>query len=54
MDYGIALTPTAAAGDIAARAEALGFSHVWFYDTQLLCHNTLLAMTAAALKTIKG
>ena len=51
MDYGIALTPTAAAGDIAARAEALGFSHVWFYDTQLLCHDILVAMTAAALKT---
>ena len=51
MDYGIALTPTAAAGDIAARAEALGFSHVWFYDTQLLCHDVLVAMTAAALKT---
>ncbi|MCC6706749.1 MAG: LLM class flavin-dependent oxidoreductase [Gammaproteobacteria bacterium] len=51
MDYGIALTPTAAAGDIAARAEALGFTHVWFYDTQLLCHDILVAMTAAALKT---
>ena len=51
MDYGIALTPTAAAGEVAARAEALGFSHVWFYDTQLLCHDILVAMTAAALKT---
>lgn len=51
MDYGIAMTPTAAAGDIAARAEALGFSHCWFYDTQLLCHDILVAMTAAALKT---
>ena len=51
MDYGIALTPTAASGDLAARAEALGFSHCWFYDTQLLCHDILVAMTAAALKT---
>jgi len=51
MDFGIAVTPTAEAGDIAARAEALGFSHMWFYDTQLLCHDILVAMTAAALKT---
>ncbi|MBI2800684.1 MAG: LLM class flavin-dependent oxidoreductase [Gammaproteobacteria bacterium] len=51
MDYGIVMTPTAAAGDVAARAEALGFSHCWFYDTQLLCHDILVAMTAAALKT---
>ena len=36
MDYGIALTPTAAAGDIAAHAEALGFTHAWFYDIQLV------------------
>ena len=54
MDFGIAITPTAAAGDVAARAEALGFSPIWFDDTQLLCHDILVAMTAAALKTSRS
>jgi 5,10-methylenetetrahydromethanopterin reductase len=33
------------------RAEEWDFSHSWFYDTQLLCTDILVAMTAAAVKT---
>lgn len=50
-DIGIALTPTADCWRVVQRAEELGFSHAWFYDTQLLCTDVLVAMTAAAMKT---
>jgi 5,10-methylenetetrahydromethanopterin reductase len=33
------------------RAEELGFSHAWFYDTQLLSADVFVAMAAAAVKT---
>ena len=52
-DIGIALTPTADSWRVVKRAEELGFSHAWFYDTQLLCTDVLVAMTAAAMKTEK-
>ena len=51
MDIGISLTPSATSWKVVERAEQLGFSHAWFYDTQLLCTDVLVAMTAAALKT---
>ncbi len=51
MEFGITLTPRADAWKVAERAEALGFSHVWFYDTQLLCADILVAMGAAAVRT---
>ena len=51
MDIGIQLTPTATAWKTVQRAEELGFSHAWFYDTQLLCTDILVAMSAAAMKT---
>ncbi len=41
MDYGIALAPGADAWKTVHRAEALGFSHAWFYDTQLLCADSI-------------
>jgi len=53
MDIGIALTPTADCWKVVQRAEELGFSHAWFYDTQLLCTDILVAMTAAAMSTKK-
>ena len=52
-DIGIALTPTADSWRVVKRAEELGFSHAWFYDTQLLCTDILVAMSAAAMKTEK-
>jgi 5,10-methylenetetrahydromethanopterin reductase len=51
MDFGISLTPGANAWQTVQRAEALGFTHAWFYDTQLLCTDVLVAMAAAAVKT---
>jgi 5,10-methylenetetrahydromethanopterin reductase len=51
MDIGISLTPTATSWKTVKRAEELGFSHAWFYDTQLLCADILVAMTAAAVHT---
>ena len=51
MDYGIALAPAADAWTLVQRAEALGFSHAWFYDTQMLCADVFVAMAAAAVHT---
>jgi 5,10-methylenetetrahydromethanopterin reductase len=51
MDFGIALAPGADAWKTVQRAEALGFSHAWFYDTQLLCADVFVAMALAAANT---
>ena len=55
MEYGIALVQGADSWKTVQRAEALGFSHAWFYDSQLLCADIYVAMAAAAVntKTIK-
>ena len=51
MDFGIAVATAADSWKTAERAEALGFSHLWFYDTQMLSADCFVAMGAAALKT---
>jgi 5,10-methylenetetrahydromethanopterin reductase len=51
MEFGIVLPPAADAWRIVQRAEELGFTQAWFYDTQLLCADVFVAMTGAALKT---
>ena len=51
MDFGIAVATAADSWKTAARAEALGFSHLWFYDTQMLSADCFVAMGAAAVKT---
>jgi len=51
MDFGIALAPSADAWKTVQRAEALGFSHAWLYDTQLLCADVFVAMALAAANT---
>ncbi|MEM7022703.1 MAG: LLM class flavin-dependent oxidoreductase, partial [Pseudomonadota bacterium] len=38
---------------VVQRAEDLGFSHAWFYDTQMLSADVFVAMGAAAIKTEK-
>src|SRR5207245_11725117 len=35
----------------AQRAEELGFTHAWFFDTQMITGDCFAAMAAAALKT---
>jgi 5,10-methylenetetrahydromethanopterin reductase len=51
MDFGITLATAADSWKIVQRAEALGFSHAWFYDTQMLNADPFVAMAAAAMKT---
>jgi 5,10-methylenetetrahydromethanopterin reductase len=53
MDFGIALATPADAWKVVKRAEELGFSHAWFYDTQLLSADCFVAMGAAAVHTSK-
>jgi 5,10-methylenetetrahydromethanopterin reductase len=51
MDFGIALPAAADSFNIVRRAEELGFTHAWFYDTQMLSADCFVAMSAAAVNT---
>lgn len=51
MDFGIALATSTESWKTVQRAEALGFSHAWFYDTQLLNPDVFIGMTLAAVHT---
>lgn len=51
MDFGIALATSTESWKTVVRAEELGFSHAWFYDTQLLNPDVFIGMTMAAMQT---
>ena len=51
MDFGIQLATSAHSWTVAKRAEELGFTHAWFYDTELLNAELFVAMGAAAVRT---
>ncbi len=51
MELGIAIAPGVDAWRVVARAEELGFTHAWFYDTQMLCADVFVAMALAAART---
>src|SRR5499425_857803 len=51
MDFGIALPTAADSWKAAKEAEELGFTHAWFYDTQMLSADCFVAMGAAAVNT---
>jgi 5,10-methylenetetrahydromethanopterin reductase len=51
MEFGIAMATAADAWKLVRRAEELGFSNAWFYDTQMLSADCFVAMGAAAVKT---
>lgn len=51
MDYGINLATAADSWKVVKRAEELGFTRAWFYDTQLLNAEIFVAMGAAAVTT---
>ncbi len=51
MQFGIAVATAADSWKIVKQAEELGFSHAWFYDTQMLCADCFVAMGAAAVQT---
>ena len=48
MDFGIAMATAADSWKIVERAEALGFSHAWFYDTQMPVSYTHLTLPTKA------
>src|SRR5438105_14547096 len=51
MDFDIFLAPAADSWKVVKRAEELGFSRAWFYDTQLLNAELFASMAAAAMHT---
>ena len=53
MDSGIAVATSTTSWKAVKRAEELGFSHAWFYDTQLLNPDVFIGMTQAAMATEK-
>ena len=53
MEFGIAVATAADSWKTVKRAEELGFSHAWFYDTQMLCADCFVAMGAAAVQTTR-
>jgi len=53
MQFGIAVPTDSDSWKAVQRAEELGFTHAWFYDTQMLCADCFVAMGAAAVKTQK-
>lgn len=51
MQFGIAIPTAADSWRLVRRAEELGFSHAWFFDTQMLSADPFVAMAAAAMQT---
>jgi 5,10-methylenetetrahydromethanopterin reductase len=51
MDFGIGIATSGDSWKLAQRAEELGFTHAWFFDTQMITADCFVAMAAAALKT---
>ena len=54
MEYGIQLATSAHHWKVVKRAEELGFTHAWFYDTHLLNAEIFVAMGAAAVTTSRS
>ena len=53
MDFGIGIPTAADSWKIAVRAEELGFTHAWFFDTQMITADPFVSMAVAAVKTTK-
>lgn len=53
MEFGIALASNVDAWKTVKRAEELGFSHAWFYDSQLLAPDIFITMALCAEHTSK-
>src|SRR5580698_10872847 len=53
MQFGIAIPTAADSWRLVRRAEELGFSNAWFFDTQMLSADPFVAMAAAAMKTTR-
>ena len=53
MRFAIAVPTDATSWQVVRRAEELGFSRAWFFDTQMLSADPFVAMAAAAMKTTR-
>src|SRR5271170_6518202 len=53
MKFAFAIPTDAGSWRVVRRAEELGFSRAWFYDTQMLSADPFVAMAAAAIKTTR-
>jgi 5,10-methylenetetrahydromethanopterin reductase len=53
MEFGIGIPTSSDSWKLAQRAEELGFTHAWFYDTQMITADCFVAMGAAAMKTAR-
>jgi alkanesulfonate monooxygenase SsuD/methylene tetrahydromethanopterin reductase-like flavin-dependent oxidoreductase (luciferase family) len=53
MNFAIAIATDADSWRVVRRAEELGFSRAWFYDTQMLSADPFVAMAATAMKTTR-
>ncbi len=53
MDYGINLATAADSWKVVKRAEELGYTYAWFYDTHMVSADVFVAMAAAAMVTSK-
>src|SRR5437660_7702199 len=53
MDFGVGIASASDSWKVAQHAEELGFTHAWFYDTQMITADVFVAMAAAALKTTR-
>src|SRR5512146_99835 len=53
MQFAIAIPTDADSWRVVRRAEELGFSNAWFFDTQMLNADPFVAMAAAAMKTTR-
>src|SRR5437763_11471527 len=53
MRFAIAVATDAESWRVVRRAEELGFTRAWFYDTQMLSADPFVAMAAAALNTTR-
>lgn len=51
MDFGVGIPTASDSWKVAQRAEELGFTHAWFFDTQMITADCFVVMAAAAMKT---
>src|SRR3954454_10908754 len=53
MDFGVGIPTASNSWKIAQKAEALGFTHARFFDSQMITADCFVSMATAALKTSK-
>src|SRR5215203_3208053 len=51
MEFGVGIPTASDSWKVAQRAEELGFTHAWFFDTQMITADCFVSMAAAAMKT---